>query len=347
MKNRRSSIFKMVLALALVSCNKTEYEFQKSPYNSITSFKIGGYTGLDSILAIIKNDSILVYWSSEVEKPDYIQPIITFSKKATVYPGSNERVLFDESTVYTITAENGTEQAYKLIPVINEPIPILTSITNPTIAFNESTGLRMNLVGQYFLPKGDTSAIRVYAQRVSDGFEFDLGIDKSYVTQTSLRVSLPEFNSSLDTGAHRIFVQVGNEHSSFLTRWIAAPRLRENVHIDFGIQDAPGTIHAGDTLTVKFKIDELVRKYYHDKIEGGITFALYQTGNTNYKEVNAEWFEVDGDYIRVAVPNGITAFPNFEFFRLIIKIPYNQSGDGGSLQFHYMNLSERIKIAGN
>lgn len=247
---KRLSTVVLALSVAtffLSACSKTTKEYQKQPYNSIASFSLVGYTG-DSITASVDNGNIIVYWAAEAKMPATITPTIVVSPNATISPASGTAVAFSNETVYTVTAQDGTKQTYHLKPVINYPVPKISSITPTNIHFYSDPLVTVS--GEYFL-SGDTSAVHVYAQRLSDGFEFDLPIDHAQLTMTNITASLPAYNTSLDTGAHKIWVQIGNRVSDEQVVNIRMPDIAFSGLMHVGFVEAGQTLHAGDSATIK------------------------------------------------------------------------------------------------
>lgn len=111
-------------SLLTVSCEKTKYEYLKKPYTDILSFKIASpIEGLDSLSAVIAGDSISIYWDPSLALPNTISPRISVANVASIKPASGEAVPFSDKTVFTVTAEDGTIKEYRLIPMVNTPIP--------------------------------------------------------------------------------------------------------------------------------------------------------------------------------------------------------------------------------
>ncbi|HTG57195.1 MAG TPA: hypothetical protein VL943_13045, partial [Niabella sp.] len=187
----------------VLSCTKTQYEKIKQPYNEILHFEVAGYGDLNKVLGVVEDGKITVYWSGSGERPATISPVIKVSDAATVSPASGTAVPFNAETSFTVTAEDGTKKVYKLNPVFNTAVPVLLDVTDTRIGWVESK--EINLVGQYFFATGDTSDIKVYGQRISDGFEFDIPVKGASVTATGFKATLPVFTSALDSGWHKIW----------------------------------------------------------------------------------------------------------------------------------------------
>lgn len=276
------------LSIFMVSCSKTEYDYQKKPYNTIESFALAGYSS-DSINAVISGEDIIIYWSAEATLPATITPTIAVSPNAKISPASGTAVPFTTATVYTVTAEDGSTKTYHLKPSLNRPIPKISAINPVTLAWISNT--QVNVSGEYFL-SGSASDVHVYAQRLKDGFEFDLAIDQSQLSMTNITASLPRYTTQLDTGLHKIWVKIGDRVSDTKTIDILMPIIPAVdvdgiLHLTF--EEAGKTLAAGDILTLKLSDDFQgdVIKWYATKftklVIENYTFEkenLTQTGNT-------------------------------------------------------------------
>lgn len=262
----------LLLLLTALSCSKTNYEQLKRPYNDITHFAIGGYNQLDSIRAVIVDNEIRLYWSAEAERPAKVTPSIVVSPGATISPASDEEVSFAESTVYTVTAEDGTAREYKLVPLINEAIPLLSALDNFGV-WQWGTIHPLKINGEYFLNSGGAGNVRAYAQRLRDGYEFDLEVVEDQTIQTQLAVELPKFTTEQDTGMHRIYVKVGDFPSNSLDVYVGLPVL-SNVITSFTLEEAGQPIYLGDMLTItlnlghKIDMDQFKRYFNSNNFEG-------------------------------------------------------------------------------
>lgn len=231
----------------LSSCTKTEYEQLKRPYTDIERFTIAGYGDLDSIPGVIHGDSILVYWNVKNTPPATIRPSIILSNGATIAPASGTEVPFGEATTYTVTAEDGSVRKFILKPVFNSAVPAVITMTSVR---TWSAITPIAITGEYFLTTGNAKDIKIYAQRVRDGFEFDLPFDSAGVTATRINAYLPQFTSELDTGAHRVYVKVGNFSSNVAPIWLSQPPLSEIItNVDISKR---GSISFGEEVLLTF-----------------------------------------------------------------------------------------------
>lgn len=267
-----STLIVVLTGVGLLSCTKTEYEQLKKPYNEVERFMIAGYGDIDSIPAVIKRDSILVYWNARLTPPATIKPTIIISAGATISPASGEEVAFSGTTVYTITAENGTVKKYTLAPVFNNAIPTVISMT-ATRTWSATTPIA--ITGEYFLTTGDPKNIKIYAQRVRDGFEFDLPFDTANVTATRINAYLPEMTSVLDTGAHRVYVKVGDFSSNVAPIWLSQPTMSEIISV-VNISKR-GSLSFGDEVVLDF-VPKTVWKEPFERFYKNENFGVLSVG---------------------------------------------------------------------
>ena len=281
-----NKLYIAVLAFfVLQACTKTKTEYEKRPYSSIESFVVMGYAG-DSVTATINNGDIIVYWAAEATMPATIRPNISVSPFATISPASGTEVAFNTETVYTVTAEDGSKQTYRLKPVINNAVPKISDISPVTLLWISST--KVTVSGEYFL-SGDTADVHVYAQRLRDGFEFDLPIDYSKLSMTSITANLPAYSDIQDTGMHKIWVKIGDRISDEKTINIRQPDITYTGMVNLSFEEAGKTLVAGDSMTLKItdNFNGDVMKWYAKKftkvvIENYVfeAAALTQTDST-------------------------------------------------------------------
>ncbi len=346
--NKRQSYFTatmlcgLFLAAVFSACNKTEYEQLMRPYNSIERFTISGYGELDSISAVVSGDSIKVYWSGDTELPQRIRPSITVSAGAKVSPASGEEVAFSGSTVYTVTAEDGKVKQYTLKPVVNKAIPVLSGFVNQDQwAYRETdwqwgNGKKLKINGQYFLHYNDASGIHVYAQRLRDGYEFDLPVDAEQTTSTQVAVDLPKLTAELDSGMHRIWVKVGAYPSNGLDVWVSQPKI-DDIASSVTLKEAGQTIYIGDTLHFTVNVNEakmdpeVFQKYFNKETFSSYSINMGYVANTTDVGWNKSLSPYDSQNENP---------PIFEGNR--IKVPTNEKFWGEAADIHEFN--DRVTI---
>lgn len=269
----------MLLFITALSCSKTKYEQLERPYSRIERFTLGGYNALDSLDAVINDNEIMVYWSAEAELPKKIKPHIALSAGASISPASGEEVAFSESTTYTVTAEDGTETKYQLKPIINEAIPTLSGFEDLN-SWSWGTRYQVKINGEYFLTSNNVADIRVHAQRLRDGFELDLEVDKEKTINTQLVVDLPKFTTEQDSGAHRVWVQVGEFPSNTMEIWINQPKL-EYVTSSYSLKEMGKPIYIGDTLTFVVGLNPKIDASQFEKYITGDSYNFFTSGFRN------------------------------------------------------------------
>ncbi len=266
-KNIHLKIILYSLLFFTVACSKTEYETIKRPYNDIVKFSVAGYGNLTSLNAAISGDEIRIYWNSDSPLPAVIKPIILVSDGATVSPASGAEVTFSENTTYMVTAEDGSTRTYKVKAIVQQPSPLLNNF------FVSEYGNRLmwvegpdfKLLGEYFLST-DLEKVKVYGQRIKDGFEFDFEFDKNTATSTSIPVKMPKFTLEQDTGWHRIWLKVGELKSNYVDVYIEQPYPR-NMQRTLSLVEEGQPVKLGQELTVNYAFtDEFngaVARYYN------------------------------------------------------------------------------------
>ncbi len=263
MINYKRIIYFFVPALiTFFSCSKTDYETSKRPYNNIVKFSVAGYGGLDSVDAVIRGDEILIYWNSDSPLPTLMKPTILVSAGAKIHPASGSEIAFTDTTVYKVTAEDGTIRTYTVKPIVRQPKPILLSPSTQELRWGASPNF--NLLGEYFLSTS-LDQIKVYGQRISDGYEFDLAFDSTTATSTSLAVKLPDFTAEQDTGWHKIWLKVGNLESESVDVYIQQPPI-EYAGMKMSVVGEGKPIKLGQQLIVNYSFDGPAARYYNKNV---------------------------------------------------------------------------------
>jgi hypothetical protein len=348
MKKNKTGLFiaLMIVVFFAQSCRKTKYEQIKRPYSDIQHFALAGYGDLDSINAVISGDSIVVYWNADVASPTKIKPTITVSNGATISPASGQEVNFSATTVYTVTAEDGTKREYKLKPVFNVAIPVLF---NMPVAYRWGQTTPLTILGEYFFSTGDASSIKVYAQRVRDGFEFDIPIDVTQTTATQINARLPLMTAELDTGMHRIYVKVGDFASNSMEVYLSRPSIyNDQLMISSAtIAEPAQPLKPGDSLTIVWNVKglspEAFERFYPQR--NIVNLWLYMqnpAGNGELVELASTDYVVSGNRIKVHLGNsfGMTGY----FVRSIVIRRDGGGGESGSEYTYEVVGAEKIRI---
>lgn len=292
------SIGMLATTCIALSCKKTEYQYEKRPYNDIRQFVVIGPNG-DSTKSFISGDSITIYWSPDVALPASISPRIVIDDKATISPASGATVAFNKSTVYTVTAEDGSVKTYHLNPIVSLPFPSISN-NSGTAAWLLTT--QLGLLGEHFLTGVTVAEVKVYMQRAKDGFEVPLTTVANRTSNYSVTVNMPEFSAEQDTGLHKIYVQSGNRVSEpanyrFTTPWISYANPTTSL-----VQDGQ-PVHSGDSLTINYAFNDAykgkVASYYHAR---AIDYILMYFSSGDTINIRGDRRYTD-DMVRVKLPN--------------------------------------------
>ncbi|MDR2283317.1 MAG: hypothetical protein LBE37_08920 [Sphingobacterium sp.] len=318
----RTYIFKQIVVLSVLitalsaSCSKTEYEATKLPYNEITKFAISGFVDGDSVIGVLSNKEILIYWDQSVALPQTIRPTISVSKGASVLPASGESVPLDATTKFVVTAEDGTIQDYTVRFILQQPDPIVLSVNNTNLQWTNTAII--SITGQYFLAGGPPSDIRVFARRLRDGVEFDLNIDHKYTNSVTLRAELPPFTAEADTGRHDIFLKVGQKTIEAAKVRIKAPALAPNF---FSFLNEPTNISGDEELSIRIddKMNGEILKFYSNRFSE-IWFNLEQKNTNSYKQLKINKVTVEGNIIKFKVPSDLNDLTGYKLSSIWFRI---------------------------
>lgn len=345
MKQYITSLILSVCTLSVVfisSCTKTEYEQTKLPYNEITKFAIKSFTEGDSIQAVISDNELIIYWDKAVAIPTQITPDIAVSEGASISPASGQSVKVTDDLSFTVTADDASTKTYKLRFVLQTPTPIVLATNNATwLQWHEGSAM-VSINGQYFLAGGDPSAIRVFARRASDGFEFDLIVPPSSIKSTSIGAKLPPYTTAMDTGRHDIKLNIGTTTIDLAQGYIR-PHPLINTHFKL---EAPTvkTITAGQEI--RFRIDEgeavgRVNKYYAGKCSK-ITF--YHVNKGEYKLITISDFKQEDNTISFKFPTLVSSEGDYIDYINFTYPSYNILNDKTGKQDIPINFSASDRI---
>lgn len=170
----------------ITACKKESPQY---PYKGISQFTIQDANGT-ALKAVIDNNDIIVYWPPFMNIPDSVTPVIKLSEKARISPASGQKVAFREGITFTVTAEDGSTQSYKLKPVINQPKPYYTlsaqAVVGDIILFSEA---------DYIIPDEKKTKLFLISK---EGKEVPLVI--TYLKQNGLQAKVPAF----DAGTYKL-----------------------------------------------------------------------------------------------------------------------------------------------
>ncbi|WP_157262475.1 hypothetical protein [Pedobacter sp. PACM 27299] len=190
------TIFVLALFLTIFSACKKEYT--DFPYHNIEQFQVS-IDEKSNIDAVIKGDSIILYWPPFINIPDSITPQITVSERASILPASGKKVAYSDKTSYRVTAQDGNTKVYHLKRLNNQPI------FDFELARTMTRGGLFLLSGSYFV--ADTSKTKVY---LIDKSKKETRINPiALLTTARLNAAVPAV-SVIDTGSYHIKMITGS-----------------------------------------------------------------------------------------------------------------------------------------
>jgi len=257
----------LITVLAFSSCKK---DYVKYPYNDIERFVIKDANGAD-LKASIENDNIIVYYPPFQTVPDFINPQITTSDRATVEPASGTKVAFKTGTAFKVKAQDGTVKTYTLKTYLSAPTPTFTISDLPY-----RLGTDVYLTGEFMNP--DTTISKLYMVSQTNK---EIQIHSSSFTQFTASTLFFTIPTSVDTGSYRIKLKTGDQ---ILTK---GP-----IHLDppFLILNVPAnttTVKRGAELVLQPVNGSL--KYYTSQISSQAVFYKPTAISVNVTSItNAE-----------------------------------------------------------
>jgi hypothetical protein len=131
-----------ITAWGLTSCSVEDDNMEEG--NKITSFKIGEALG-----SIHETEQVIDVFVPAGTDLKALTPVVTVSSNASVYPPSGTEVNFSHPVSYTVTAENGVSQSYKVTVLAEDPTATLERIDIRTLPART-----IYEVGETFDPSG-------------------------------------------------------------------------------------------------------------------------------------------------------------------------------------------------
>lgn len=222
----------LLLPLLFFSCKK---EYPDYPYAEIQQFIIKDAKGAE-LKAVIKDTEIMIYWPPMQDVPDSISPLTTVSERASILPESGKKVPFKDGTTYTVTAQNGTINQYKLKLALNQVKPFLV------VSASALVGAYFGVGGDFFIP--DAAKTKVFLID-SKGREIQLKNPLS-ITPINISFYLPEleegnYKVKLISGIHTVFAK------DPLTITYSASPILDRVLVDY-----PRDLKRGGTYQYRF-----------------------------------------------------------------------------------------------
>jgi len=259
-----------VLMFVLYACKK-ETVYTDYPYNSIEQFVLADAKG-NPLKAVIRGDSILVYWPPLQDVPDTIKPtIITLADRATIAPAAGEEVAFSKETSYTVTAQDGTERTYSLHPHINQPEPRM-EFSGRTFYLGADEPDRKTLFsgdfralaisGEYIIP--DTNSTKVFLIDAVSNRE--LPIPMKYATSLSYNAIgfiIPYDNvAGIGPGDYLVKVNTGTWKKTIGSFRLNPIHRAPFLVADYTCEQEDQDVVKGDNITIQYSISGPSAPYF-------------------------------------------------------------------------------------
>lgn len=271
----------VVCLLLLNACKK---EYPDYPYNDIKQFVIKNVNGAD-LKAAFNNNDIILYWPPFVNVPDSITPQITVAERAAIHPASGTKVPFNETTVYTVTAQDGSIRTYKLVVATNQPPLAVKYVQEPM-----KLGAEFEISGEYFIP--DTNQTKLYLVS-GDKKVFQLYGNSFNVFNHGRISTIIPLSDQLDTVLYSVQLVSG-------VRSITKGPFKMN-RPDLVVQLAPGTTNVKVGGSIEFTVPPAVLKFHPlTNIESA------QIMTTSFELFTVQ-SQLSGSSIRVTLPAALTA----------------------------------------
>ncbi|MFF5381192.1 hypothetical protein [Pedobacter suwonensis] len=198
-----SSYYLLILCLFSIfgACKK---EYEDYPYADILSFTVKDANG-EPVKAVIDEKNLIIYWPSGQPVPDHITPNIVVSERASISPASGQRVAFEETTKFVVTAQNGTTKAYLIKKVINQPL-LKADITGGVFVYNSKNfaikGKNIIISGDNII--ADKNQTKVYLVNTANNTETPLTIGT--LTPIAINVTL---DTAIPDGIYKLKIISG------------------------------------------------------------------------------------------------------------------------------------------
>ncbi|MGM1057246.1 MAG: DUF5018 domain-containing protein [Bacteroidota bacterium] len=126
----------LILALLVISCTKDDEPVVLATGNQILEFSLS----IDGEIyqGIIDQQAKIISFETERKDVSSLKPTIIFSEKARIEPSPNISRDFREEVVYTVYAENGVSNVYR-IRVDNRPVSLENEIDSFTFEIEGTT----------------------------------------------------------------------------------------------------------------------------------------------------------------------------------------------------------------
>jgi len=279
----KCSIALYVVLMMAASCKK---EYAAYPYNTIESFVTADTSGLP-LKASIVDDDIIVYWPPLQTIPDSIAPVITVSDRAVIQPASGVKISFSETTIYKVTAQDGSIRTFTLRPSVNQaPITFADPDGNRL-----QIGAGLDLLGEYYI----TDTVRTHLYLLNDKKNTSRQL---YLSQASLftysRISMPiPADGTIDTGYYHIRLVSGVRSVTKGPYYMDRPYITEP---GFVFPAGGTTLHRGEEITITYNGSANGAEYWN----GAFTYADMIVDGTEGN--HAEIVSQSAGTIRLRIP---------------------------------------------
>ncbi|RXK86473.1 hypothetical protein [Filimonas effusa] len=199
---KRSLLNIIFFSSLFVACKK-ETEYNVTAVNDIVSFTIA----LESqqVNAVVKGDSLLVYWPWPVPLPATVTPGIVVAAGASISPASGTAVNLATGTSYTVTV-NGRQKTYYLKIIKNWPALEMKGTTNSI-----QTGRRRKITFtglNYLLPDVSQTKLTLVSRKTGQHYEAAVETITDFTLAIRIPATIP-IDSSFDDGNWVIIENAG------------------------------------------------------------------------------------------------------------------------------------------
>ena len=190
---KRSVFYIVFFCFLFVACKK-ETEYNIAAVSDIVSFTIA----LDGqqVNAVVKNDSLLIYWPWPVPLPATIAPDITVAAGASLSPASGTAVNFVTGTSFQVTA-GGRQKKYYLKIIKNWPALEMKGTSN---SIQTARGRKITLTGlNYLLPDLSQTKFTLVSRKTGQRYEAVVETITDFTLAIRIPANIP-VDSSFDDG---------------------------------------------------------------------------------------------------------------------------------------------------
>ncbi|WP_442587403.1 hypothetical protein ACSBL2_15270 [Pedobacter sp. AW31-3R] len=230
-----TSLFLLLIILA--GCKK---EYQEYTFKDIISFNMEDAHG-EPLKGFISNNEIVINWPVEQELPDHISPQINIAERARISPASGTEVKLENGTTYTVTAEDGSTEVYKIRLVLKSIPPFIrqTSLRTGNSKVFALQSASVTISGDYFNPNLEkTKVFFIDAQNV------ETQAVVSRLTEISITTKVP-----FELGTYKMKV-VSNTDTIFYADAFDVIAVYAAPTLPYNALAVPLVLKRGDSFTV-------------------------------------------------------------------------------------------------